>query len=805
MISKMLGLRGASGKAEVHVGAFGKHPGWDDHMDDPGMETQRLLDFKTLVYVEGVAAAVESGRWEALDPASRLAGFDHAIVVRSRGDLIVARMWTSRDGKGRSKYPMVVAASISGARGVGTQAALRKVLPELEVAKERCEAATTADEVRGILESSRGSLRAWAESVASDGMGGGEGADIEVPAGFIAGIADRAEFGPSRRGLCRVMYQLDRDVWAMQREPERLRGRMNEAGGKGDRGLPVSALRVPIGAGGSGMTMEACVLDCLRLLLSRLEAWAPVMVTAPREGGYVDAVVGEPRGSDLFCLLAGPGAVPPTTEIPYTIDDAFHAGVDAWVDRQLSGRLVGVSTESAAKRLGVKAGRFLCVVGACAGMWGVGAGAARADAQPATSSGLEPKQQYNNALADFQLAVIDPATSDEKAEAAAKDFLARARSVPGGVAFLGEVQRTLAAVEGALDNKVGGIAAEAAKMGPAGSRVYVGKVDGALVKFAAPIAEGLPDLAFARVNLPDGSVTYIQTTEISVGEFGAILGSRSSTTELEKLAFPWFERRNDPRVGARAWEWASTGTARPGVVPARAWLSRMGLGAVVDYPAGAEPPPPAPDSPMQYVPLTMAVYTARLVGCRLPTVAEWRAARAQHAAEVKETDCNLRDRAWARQYQHAKDTIASGKRTQFPFAGSYAPGKRGEGRESVREWDDATVWFTGVNQGGGDVVHNLVGNVAEYVFEGAGVTPEARATGAEEFVASRGGDLRVIGGSALSEPGLAVDVPKAISPLDASEGYADVGFRLAFGVDVDTRSSLAARLRRILDPLPTIR
>ena len=26
----------------VYLGAFGKHPGWDDHMDDPGLETPRL-------------------------------------------------------------------------------------------------------------------------------------------------------------------------------------------------------------------------------------------------------------------------------------------------------------------------------------------------------------------------------------------------------------------------------------------------------------------------------------------------------------------------------------------------------------------------------------------------------------------------------------------------------------------------------------------------------------------------------------------------------------------------------------------
>ncbi len=800
----MLGLRGASGKGEVFVGAFGKHPGWDDHMDDPGMETQRLVDFKTLVYVEGVAAAVDSGRWQSLEPGASLPGFDHVLVSRSRGDVIVARMWSSKDGKGRSKYPMVMAAQVTAGVGAGMETVLRKVLPELEVAKERCEQAATADEVRGILDSSRGSLRAWAEAVASDP---GEGADIEIPAGFIGEMADRVEFGPLRRGLCRVMYQLDRDVGMMEREPVGGIGRMNEAGGKAAAALPVSALRIPVrggGGGGEGMAMEARVLDCLRLLLSRLEAWSPVLAIVPRGAGFVDAVVGEPRGSDVFCLLAGTSAVPLTTEIPYTIDEAFHAKVDAWVQRERGGRSVGMTTESAAKKLGVKAGRFLCLIAACAGMC-LGVGAARGQTSSSAPAGVEPKQQYNNALADFQLAVIDPATSDERAAAAAKDFLVRARSVPGGVAFLGEVQRTLTAVESALENKSGLMGMEAMRMGPGGSGVYVGKVDGSVVKFSAPIAEGLPELAFARVNMPDGTVTFIQTTEMSVGQFATILAARSSGSELAKLSFPGFERGNDPRVGPRAWEWGATGSSRPGVVPARAWLSRMGLGVVADYPAGAEPAPPAADSPMQYVSPTMAVYVARLVGCRLPTAAEWGAAKAQLAGDVKESACNLRDQAWARQYEHVRATIAAGKRTQFPFAGSFAPGKAGaDGKMAAREGDDGTVWFTAVGTGGGEVVHNLVGNVTEYVFDGPGLMPEARGVGAEEFVAAHGGELRVIGGSALSDPGVAVDKGQAVATADAVEGYSDVGFRLAFSSGADTRSSLGARLRRILDPLPTI-
>jgi hypothetical protein len=359
-------------------------------------------------------------------------------------------------------------------------------------------------------------------------------------------------------------------------------------------------------------------------------------------------------------------------------------------------------------------------------------------------------------------------------------------------------------VESALENKAGGMGAEALKMGPGGSGVYVGKVDGPVVRYAAPMAEALPELTFARVNMPDGTVTFIQTTEVSVGQFGAILAARSSGSEMAKLSFPWFERGNDPRVGPRAWEWGATGSARPGVTPSRAWLSRIGLGVMADYPSGGEPAAPTSETPMQYVSPTMAVYAARLVGCRLPTVAEWGAAKAQLAGDVKESACNLRDQAWARQYEHAKATIAAGKKTQFPTAGSFAAGKPVDGKVAARDGDDGTVWFTAVGVGGGDVVHNLVGNVAEYVVEGAGLMPEARAAGAEEFVSAHGGQVRVIGGSALSDPAVGVEKTVVVGMGEAAEGYSDVGFRLAFGVGADTRGSLSARLRKILDPLPMI-
>ena len=159
-----MGKQTGGNDTEVYLGAFGKHVGWNDHIDDPGLETQRLVDFKTLVYIEGIAPNIEAGKWDKLEPDARIEGFAHVLLMRSRGDLLIARIWSSRDGKGRDKYPMCVAAQLHGA---SLEWALATVLPELESVQQRCEQATTAEQVISILDSARGTLRARLESIAT--------------------------------------------------------------------------------------------------------------------------------------------------------------------------------------------------------------------------------------------------------------------------------------------------------------------------------------------------------------------------------------------------------------------------------------------------------------------------------------------------------------------------------------------------------------------------------------------------------------------------------------------------------------
>jgi hypothetical protein len=441
----------------------------------------------------------------------------------------------------------------------------------------------------------------------------------------------------------------------------------------------------------------------------------------------------------------------------------------------------------------------------------------------------EPRQQYDNALVNLSLVVMNP-VPDAEAEKAARKFLAEVRALPGGVASLKEAQKTITAIERAIENKDQEITdADLVHLGPASAGGYKGEVDngGNTIRFTADVAGGgggLPELAFARVNLVGaggggggGGMMYISTTEVSVGQFAAIVERKGGAGDMAKLGLPGFDAGMDPRVGPRAWEWAGgAGAGKRGVVPARAWLSKMGVGAVQEYPPGMAPPPPSEATPMQYVSPCEAMLAARLVGCRLPSSAEWGAAKGQYAGAMDLSKFNLRDETWKKEYEWVRGLIRDGKRAQFPDAGRFIARGPGEARPEVLQhgnanlWDDGAIWFRGVGEGGGDVVHHLVGNVAEYVVD-APVTdvPAPIATAVRGYFENGAVKLGVIGGSALSDPAMPVDKVQPVGLGDAGDGYSDVGFRLAFSVGTASvadngKRPLAARLNAILDPLPTL-
>lgn len=288
--SRFMGREGPSRRA---VAAFGKHPGWNDHIDDLGLETDLLVTIKRLLYVEGIAGNIDAGAWEKLGDDQRLEGFDHALLVRGGEELAIGRLWSSRDGKGRTKYPMVVCADCSG---MGAAAALARALPMLESVKRDCEGATTREPVLASLDRARAALSAWNASEAPP-------PPAEDPMKRLASCAAMGD-----QGLVRVLYQLERELQAYRR------------GGKlKSMVLSPQHLRVPA----CGSTPEQAIGLWNAFLGTQLDDSAPLMLLHPLGRGWVDVIVGAPTPAQFFCIRATDKGVPMTTDIPYNIDVEF--------------------------------------------------------------------------------------------------------------------------------------------------------------------------------------------------------------------------------------------------------------------------------------------------------------------------------------------------------------------------------------------------------------------------------------------------------------------------------------------------
>ena len=87
-------LRGVTPAAArpFFLAAFGKHPGWDDHVEDLGLETGSLIFAKTLLYVQGIGGQIDSGAWEKLDATQQLASFKHLFVWQRAGQFLIGRL-----------------------------------------------------------------------------------------------------------------------------------------------------------------------------------------------------------------------------------------------------------------------------------------------------------------------------------------------------------------------------------------------------------------------------------------------------------------------------------------------------------------------------------------------------------------------------------------------------------------------------------------------------------------------------------------------------------------------------------------
>ena len=288
----------------LYLAAFGKHPGWNDHIDDLGFETDHLVAVKRLLYVQGIGANIDAASWENLPEDQRLEGFNHAFLWYNPDHMILGRFWSSRDGKGRDKYPMVVAAETTG---MALGWLVRNVFGQLEKTEQRCLAATTAPQVVAAVDAERAALRRLAASAPAE-------SDTQLSPRQLLSLADNPDFAPQREGFHRILYQVQRGL-----APYRPGGNL--------AACRPEHLRVPRG---QQSPVDAAALY-LRLLLAQLDPATSILILIPLDQPFLDILVGEPTPAQFFCVRAAPRAVPLISDIPYTIDAPFAAAVESFI------------------------------------------------------------------------------------------------------------------------------------------------------------------------------------------------------------------------------------------------------------------------------------------------------------------------------------------------------------------------------------------------------------------------------------------------------------------------------------------
>ena len=316
-LGKILAKRGEPSSVGVYVAAFGKHPGWDDHIEDLGIETERLVNVKRVLYTQGIAGNIDSGAWEKLQDHERREGFHHLFVWRTSRDVVVGRMWSSRDGKGRTRYPMVVCAQ---ATGLELHWVFQHVLPRLADIETRCTQTTDAADVRAVISETCQVLRLEASPLEP-------AREILTPSPRALGrLADSPEMEPNRQGIHRILYQIEREMSAYRAEGPEISTSSTTI-------LRAAEMRVPACAPNE----RAAATLWLSFLLAQLDRAASMLLILPIDESYLDIVVGVPGVQQFFCVRASTAAVPLATEIPYNLDDEFIAKAESRIDESRGG------------------------------------------------------------------------------------------------------------------------------------------------------------------------------------------------------------------------------------------------------------------------------------------------------------------------------------------------------------------------------------------------------------------------------------------------------------------------------------
>jgi hypothetical protein len=261
--------------ARIQVAGFGKHPAWDDHIDDIGLNTETLVLAKQILYSGGIAAQLGSGAWDQIEKASNAIEFDHRFIWGRKQQAIFGAIWASADRKGRTRFPLVVC----GHSGFEGPRALDLLFDPIERLGALCRAARTQDEVREAFGKTQGELNYG----------------IPTP---IEGICPSEITDSEEKTILSALVTLSAGL-KYKRTRTQLEGA--KSSGTHYRLAPVFSQ----------------AKDNLRFWSAYLAAQSSVsnssyLVIAANGKSWVDLIVGEPLANNFFCLKANEIALPAT-------------------------------------------------------------------------------------------------------------------------------------------------------------------------------------------------------------------------------------------------------------------------------------------------------------------------------------------------------------------------------------------------------------------------------------------------------------------------------------------------------------
>jgi hypothetical protein len=257
----------------AQLAGFGKHPAWNDHIEDLGLTTETLVIAKRILYSEGIASQLASGAWNRLEEIGHAMQFDHRFVWSREAQSVIGGIWASRDGKGRVHFPMIVCLQI-GERGCQ---AIPRFVPLVEDLSVRCHLANDQQKFRDVFAETQLRLNSNAFSSMHS----------ETRRFDISGSREEA--------ILNGMIVLSRGI-----RKHRKLGTRERAGS--------AHFRLPAISSRPRESLEFWV----SYLETRLDFRLPCLTIASAGPGPIDVIAGEPEACDFFCLRAAEAVLPMT-------------------------------------------------------------------------------------------------------------------------------------------------------------------------------------------------------------------------------------------------------------------------------------------------------------------------------------------------------------------------------------------------------------------------------------------------------------------------------------------------------------